>query len=82
MRLFNLLALIAFSAALLSSCLVLDDDPYDYYYYPTDVVYVDTRPPRRPLPPPRPHHPEPRPHRDYHEPSIYYNADTDDLIVF
>ena len=62
MRLFKLLALIAFSAALLSSCLVLDDDPYDYYYYPTDVVYVDTRPPRRPLPPPRPHHPEPRPH--------------------
>lgn len=80
MRLLKLIALIAFSAALLSSCLVLDDDPYDYYYYPADVVYVDTRPPRRPLPPPRPyHHPEPRPH---HEPSIYYDADTDDLIIF
>lgn len=80
MRLFKLIALIAFSAALLSSCLVLDDDPYDYYYYPADIVYVDTRPPRRPLPPPRPHHhPEPRPH---HEPSIYYDADTDDLIIF
>ena len=80
MRLLKLIALIAFSVAFLSSCLVLDDDPYDYYYYPSDVVYVDTRPPRRPLPPPRPHHhPEPRPH---YEPSIYYDADTDDLIIF
>ena len=70
-----------FTLVLVSSCLVLDDDPYYYdYYYPADVVYIDTRP-ARPLPPPRPHHPAPPP-RPSSPPSVYYDADKDNLIIY
>ena len=78
----HLIVLISiFSSMMLSSCLVLDDDPYYYdYYYPADVVYIDTRP-ARPLPPQRPHHPAPPP-RPSSPPSVYYDADTDNLIIY
>ncbi len=80
MKQFNWIILFLFiSIMVLSSCLVLDDDPYYDYYYP-DVVYIDTRP-SRPLPPHRPHHPAPPP-RPVSPPSIYYDADTDDVIIF